>query len=1189
MPILSFLLFIVFLGLPGGLKAQENATVTLSFTDVSLRTILDKIEENTPYRFAYKDVELPDTKNITISVKDMQIETFLNRILTPKTLTFKRNRNTFSIIPLKEEKEEVQVRGIVVDEFGEPIIGGTIQVKGTTNGTITNMDGEFSLKAFTADKTLIISYVGMRTQEVAIKPNMKIVLQGDSELLDEVVVTGMTKMDKRLFTGAAIRLNSDDVKLDGLPDVSRALEGRAAGVTVQNVSGTFGTAPKIRVRGATSIYGSSKPLWVVDGVIMEDVVEVDSDALSSGDAETLISSAIAGLSADDIESFQILKDGSATSIYGAKAMAGVIVVTTKKGSSGSNKISYTGEFTMRMIPSYGDFNIMNSQEQMGIYKELEQKGMLNFSSTIRRSESGVYGKMYELMNTYDPVTGQFMLQNSVTAKNAYLRQAEMRNTDWFNELFSNTIMQNHSVSMSGGTDKTTYYASISAMLDPGWSKASKVNRYTANLNSTYNISKAISLNFIANSSFRKQRTPGTLGKSVDAVHGEVKRDFDINPYSYAMNTSRTLSSSEYYTRNYAPFNILHELENNYMDLNILDLRFQAELKYKPIQGLELSALGALKISNASTEHNITDHSNQAHAYRAMGDATIRDKNPLLYIDPDNPYSLPVTILPEGGIYNRQDNRMIAYDLRASASYVRAFNEDMHLINLYGGMELNSTDRERTNFRGWGRQYDLGDISRYAYQVFKMGTERSTDYYTFRPTVTKHVAFFGNATYSYKGKYVLTGTLRYEGSNKLGRSRSARWLPTWNISAAWNMHEEKFFEQLTPTLSHLTLKASYSLTADRGPSNVSNSLVVIKSRTPWRPSASTQESELYISALENSELTYEKKKEINFGLDMGLLDNRINASFDVYWRDNYDLIGSIPVSGIGGTIDKMANVAEMKSWGMEASISPKIINTKTFKWSTDLIFSYNHTEITKLNSRMRVIDLCQSGGFGRKGYPHRALFSIPFAGLSEDGIPYFYDQDGKITATDVYFQERNKLDFLKYEGPTEPTTMASIGNIFTYKYFKLNVFVTSSWGNKVRLDPVFKYWYSDLDATPKEFKNRWIMAGDENRTNIPVILNSRQVEKIANIRNAYNAYNYSDQRVADGGFIRLKEVSLSYDLPKKWIAPLKVNNLSFKLQATNLLLLYADSKLNGQDPEFVSAGGVATPVPRQFTFTIRLGI
>ena len=451
-----------------------------------------------------------------------------------------------------------KISGIVVSsEDNEPIVGASIMVEGTKTGTITDIDGRFTLNVAEGVK-LQISYIGMKTTVVKAKKNMVVKMESDSEVLGEVVVTGMQRVDKRLFSGAAVQLSGDDVKMDGLADISRGLEGKAAGVSVQNVSGTFGTAPKIRVRGATSIYGSSKPLWVVDGVIMEDAIEVSADQLSSGDAETLISSAIAGLNADDIESFQILKDGSATSIYGARAMAGVIVVTTKKGKAGVSRVNYTGEFTTRLVPSYNDFNIMNSQDQMGIYKQMEEKGWLNFSETIRAAESGVYGKMYQLMNTFDSNTGLPMLLNTESNKNAYLRQAEMRNTDWFDELFSPSLSQNHSVSISSGTEKASFYASISAMYDPGWYKRSKVERYTANLNTTYNISKHLSFNMIANASYRKQEAPGTLSQDVDPVNGEVKRDFDINPYSYALNTSRTLDPNEYYTSNYAPFNILNE-------------------------------------------------------------------------------------------------------------------------------------------------------------------------------------------------------------------------------------------------------------------------------------------------------------------------------------------------------------------------------------------------------------------------------------------------------------------------------------------------------------------------------------------------------------------------------------------------------------------------------------------------------
>lgn len=616
-----------------------------------------------------------------------------------------------------------QISGVVLSaEDGEPIVGASILVQGTTAGTITDIDGKFSVKVNKGGK-LQISYLGMKTVTLTAKNNMTVKLESDTEVLDEVVVTGMQRMDKRLFTGAATKISAEDAKLDGVPEVSRALEGRAAGVSVQNVSGTFGTAPKIRVRGATSIYGSSKPLWVVDGVIMEDVTEVGADELSSGDAVTLISSAISGLNADDIESFQILKDGSATSIYGARAMAGVIVVTTKKGKAGTNKISYTGEFSMRLKPSYSNFNIMNSQEQMGVYKTLANNGYLNFADVYRASESGVYGKMYHLMNDYS--AGGFALPNTPEARNAYLRQAEYRNTDWFDILFNNSISQNHAVSMTSGTEKASYYTSLSVMNDPGWTKQSKVQRYTANINALYNISKQLSLNLIGNASYRKQRAPGTLSSSLDPVSGEVRRDFDINPYSYALNTSRTLDPNEYYVRNYAPFNILHELENNYMDLNVIDMKFQGELKWKPFRKVELSALGAYKYSTTTQSHNITDFSNQAWAYRAMDDATMRDANPWLYTDPDKVNSLPVSVLPVGGFYRETKYGMTSYDFRATASYNDVFNEK-HIFNFFGGMELNATDRTKTWFEGVGLQYDMGMLASYDYLYFKQGREENAD-------------------------------------------------------------------------------------------------------------------------------------------------------------------------------------------------------------------------------------------------------------------------------------------------------------------------------------------------------------------------------------------------------------------------------------------------------------------------------
>lgn len=1090
--------------------------------------------------------------------------------------------------------QNASVQGTIVDENGEPVIGASVFIKGTKTGAVTDIDGKFSLKS-SAGKTLVITYVGYEKTEATAKDGMKIMLTPTSHALGEVVVTGMQKMDKRLFTGATAKIDADKAKLDGIADVSRALEGRISGVSVQNVSGTFGTAPKIRVRGATSIYGDSKPLWVIDGVIQEDAVDVSADDLSSGDAVTLISNAIAGLSADDIESFQVLKDGSATSIYGARAMAGVVVITTKRGKAGRSTVNYTGEFTYRLKPSYSQYNISNSQEQMGIYKEMEEKGWLEFSTLANSSTSGLYGKMYNLIAQYDKTNGQFGLPYTEAAMNQYLQQAEFRNTDWFDLLFNSNIVQNHSVSISSGSDKAALYASISVMNDPGWTKDSEVERYTANMNATFNLSKNLSLSILTNGSYRDQKAPGTLARTTNVVDGSVNRSFDINPFSYAMNTSRTLDPNETYTRNYAPFNIFKELDNNYIDLSVADMKFQGELSWKPILGLEFHLLGAYRVQKTSQEHFILNESNQAEAYRAgVDDPNIMYSNPYLYQDPDKPNSLPISVMPTGGIYTRDDYTVKQFDFRGTVQYNKVWN-DTHIMNLFGGMEANRTDNDQMMHSDYGVDYNNGRLVTITPEFYKQAKEEGTVLSSFSRAWTRNLAYFLSGNYSYKGRYTINLTGRYEGSNKLGRSRSARWLPTWNVSGAWNAHEEEFFkrwmQKTEGAISHLSLRASYSLTADRGPSWVTNALPVIYATNIWRPQGDQVETGLYLNDLANDELTYEKKHEINFGLDAGFLRNRINFNFDIYWRNNYDLIGIIETQGVGGIIAKYANVATMKSSGVEATLSTRNIEKKDFSWTSDLTVSYATNEITDLDSRSSVIDLITgtSTTHFRQGYPVSALFSIPFVGLNDEGIPQFINEDGEITTTDINFQEYDKIDYLKYEGPTEPTITGGFNNTLTYKNWRLNIFITYSFGNKIRLDPVFSAAYSDMSAMPKEFKNRWAVPGDEAHTDIPTIASMRQYINDNNLSYAYNAYNYSTARVADGGFIRLKDVSLTYDLPKKFLNKIGLSTASVKLDATNLFLLYSDKKLNGQDPEFVNSGGVATPMPKQFTFTLRLGI
>ena len=393
-----------------------------------------------------------------------------------------------------------------------------------------------------------------------------------------------------------------------------------------------------------------------------------------------------------------------------------------------------------------------------------------------------------------------------------------------------------------------------------------------------------------------------------------------------------------------------------------------------------------------------------------------------------------------------------------------------------------------------------------------------------------------------------------------------------------------------------LRGSRSLTAAPGPDYVTNATAIYKTQNKWRPTTSAAESELYIDQIANTELTYEKKYEWNVGIDLGFLHDRITLTADAYWRDNFDEIGYVFTQGAGGINRKWANVADMKSRGVELSLHTENIVLPRFKWSSDIIYSYAKNEVTRLNTGDRAVDLVTGAGYGVEGYTVRPLFSYKFAGLNSEGLPMVYNEENVATVGDLNFQETENLtDFLVYEGPTEPTWYGSIGNNFSYTFNKagkldLEVFITYSGGNVVRMDPVFSSDYSDLSSLPREFKNRWMVPGDETRTNIPAIASLNQQDRYGSytLSTAYNAYNYSTARIAKGDFVRLKELALTYTMPKELLAKTGfLYGASLKLAATNLLLIYADKDLNGQDPEFINSGGVASPISKQLTATLRL--
>lgn len=1196
-------------------QKKLDTKVTITLENLTLDNALSKIEKSARVKFSYNS-RLPQlAEKVSIEANQETLSSILSRILVPFNITFSEVSNqivlqkstvaSFSNTNNHDSLFEILtfgpiIKGKVTDQTGSPLPGATVMAKGTKTAVLTDFDGNFVIEMPSNVTRIVISYVGMETKEIGIENNTPTIVltEAGQDLKEVVITTGYEKTSKRTFTGAISKISGAELKVDGVVDVSRMIEGKAAGVTVQNVTGSFGATPKITVRGSSSIFGDTKPLWVIDGVVQEDIINVTFADLASGNSATLLSSAVAGLNANDIQSIEILKDASATSIYGSRSLNGVVVVTTKQGRRDSPlKINYSVENTVRTVPSYTQYDILNSQESMSVFQEMRAKGYLDQSSSLTARFSGVYGILAKQINLYDSSNGQFGVRNEQPYINEFLKKYELGNTDWFKVLFRPSITQNHSLSFSGGGKNNTFYASLGYYTDPGWTLADNVKQISSNIKGTFYINDRLNITLSTLGSIRDQEAPGTYESKNDVVYGKITRDFDINPFNYVLSTSRTLrpydenGNLEYYQNNWAPMNILNELKNNTLGIKVKDIRFQADLEYKLAKNLTYNFTGSARYANTSREHKIYEGSNVVGAYNAgVGETLntqIQSANVFLYQNPNDLTAPKVSVLPYGGFLRKYTNDMTSYNVRNSVTYRNTFS-DKHEVEGFFGTEFRSVDRNNDNFTAAGIQFEKGLSAFIDPKMIEKLVNEGNSYYDFGAERERTVGFFGKIGYTYDRRYTASVTGRYDGSNRQGDTGSSRWLPTYTVSGKWNIKEESFMKDVED-INTLALRASYGLTATAGPAT--NSLAIYKSYIANRFQTSDRENAIRIEDLQNKDLTWEKQYETNIGLDLGMFNNRVQLTTDVYQRKAFDLIDYVITSGVGGESVKQGNNADMETKGVELGITTQNIASKDFKWSTTLNFSVYDQKITKLANKPAVFDLIATNGGNTVGHPRNSLYSYQFTGLNNEGLPTFKLQDGADSnITDANFQDTNDVTkYLKYEGSVEPNKSVGLANTFTYKSWSLYVFVVGSGGNKVRLNPVYSNTYNDQTVFTKDFANRWINPGDENFTNVPVIADRLLNRNYGanDLQIAYNTYNFSDVRIASGDFVRLKNISLSWEFPSEYKRKLGLTTFNLKGSAVNPWLIYSDKKLNGQDPEFRNTGGVAFPITAQYTFAINL--
>jgi len=573
----------------------------------------------------------------------------------------------------------------------------------------------------------------------------------------------------------------------------------------------------------------------------------------------------------------------------------------------------------------------------------------------------------------------------------------------------------------------------------------------------------------------------------------------------------------------------------------------------------------------------------------MGTSEITKASPFLYKDLEDPFSTKQTILSEGGFYNTEGNRLINYYVRSILEWSPKLGE--HRFNILTGTEIKTTDRRIRSMDGYGISYDLGLLVKTDPRVVDYLRQKQEQYFAVEKTYDRYRGNFFRGAYSFKKKYLLNGSFRYDGSNQLGSDAAARWLPSYNVSAGWNASEENFLKN-SKVVNYLKLKTTYGLTGTLPPDT--SAQLKLFSELKQHIEQEETESSIAIRDLENQDLTWEKLYEWNLGFELGLWNDRIYTEINYYKRKSKDLIDIIETPGIGGIRLKRGNIGDLEAQGVEVTLKTKNLDVNDFKWNTQFTFNYYTDKITRLEAHYRIADVIGAAGGALLGGPQRGIYSIPFAGLNSQGIPTFYDNKGNVV-TDINLQKRDDIrSWLRYEGPVAPKYQGGIINRFRYKNWGLSVNLIYKAGNKIRLDNLYSIArnsiqpsFTDVQAYPKEFLNRWRVPGDENFTSIPAFPSKDVWHFNYDGDDAYALYNSSTVRVAKGDFIRLKDISLSYQLPSDWLKNVAIDSARLSFSANNIWLIYSDKKLNGADPEFFNAGGVALPVQRTYTFSLNV--
>lgn len=1131
------------------LFAQADKMIIIRKSDVPIREALELIQKEADTHFVYDEQTVSPHIRVTLDYPSpTKLPEVLDDLCEQASLRYEIKRNLILLLPAHKDtkqEESFMLNGTVTDENGESLIGVNVKVGGSKAGTVTDMDGHYALRVKPGD-LLTFTYIGMNDQAVKIKGNRRtinVVMESNDAALSEVVVTGYQTLSKERATGSYTVLNAESTKGKLETNILSRIEGLVAGI---NRTGNSDEA--IVIRGITSINEATTPLYVVDGMPYEGE--------------------LASINPSDVENITVLKDAAASSIYGARAANGVIVITTKRGQEGKTRISYNGSIKFTPKPDLDYLNLMSSSELVDTqiegfnyyhadYENLNQRQALNpVVSLLYQHERG---------NLTDQQLEQALLP--------YRTQDNRKQIE--DEFARTGLTHQHNLSLSGGSQKNRYIVSVNYTGTYPNQKHQSSSRLGFNLKDDMEFFDWMSAYIGVQGSFTKtqgdtgaESSYSTLMQNYPSYY--MLRDGQGNPLNWQRGKSEyeleRLQSIGLMDEHYNPIEN-RPLENYDNSSNYY--RIFAGINFKIIEGLTLD----LKYQTESTS------SKNRYLYDAQSYTVRNMVNDAAQYDQAT-QTLTLNI-PKGGQLSETRGDTYSYTLRAQLNFNRLFN-GKHNVTALAGAERRLVRSSSTTALYLG--YDDNSL---AYSPFNpliltplSGTEALNGYFTWYYTSNnylladedRYVSFYANGSYTFDEKYSLTASMRIDQSNLFGTDPKYQYRPLWSVGAGWQLGHEEFMKDIS-WLNRLNLRLTYGI-AGNVPKNAGPYLSITNTGyNDWVGGIGSS-----ISNPPNDQLRWEKTSSVNVGVDFALFNSRLSGSIDFYNKRTTDLLGNRNADPTLGWTTLMQNYGKMNNRGVEIALQSVNIRNKDFTWGTNFMFGYNKNKLLNLEGTQESVFYYTAYDVDAIGYPVNSLFSYRYAGLShEDGSALVYDKDGNKVA------QVSSVDELVYSGTRTPKYTASLKNSFRYKDFDLS-FMFVYYGGHVMRDVTQTYMSGAPTANLNRINlNHWRQPGDENIPGVGPAFN----------RNIYytqaQAWYAANVHVKRADYIKLRDISLSYNLPSRWLRRFAISSAAITCQVSDAWWWAANGDI---DPEAYAVSGYgwgSLTLPNPTTYTIGLSI